>query len=638
MLENLNRTAPIAVDTETTGLVGFGDLIQLGHWPARPFAFSFTDSFGNDAYIRFPVNPYTREVLYREDLAAYYVLKDFFADPSFDKIFHNAQFDLRMLASVGLDVKGKVWDTLILAHVADSSRPTHALKPICKAMFDFDDGDLSDLKDSVKKGRSEGKKKGYCLAEDVEADYHLGDPDLCKKYAVGDTQRAMLLWKAYSPFLTNPQPLDSPFCRCREVVDLEHKLLPVVMEMTNRGCSLDDEKIAELAEYYSNHIEKYEAEKADLGYADLNPKSSQQKAEVFYEELGFEKEMRKRKKRGEKAKKTATTDKSALAKWAKNSPLAKCLLEISEAKHQLTSFIHPFSQNSIRTEGYPVLHTNFKTCGPITGRLSSSGPNLQNITSDSSAGKKSSVLFRARECFVPRSGHVWVLADYSQIEIWCTAFLSQDTAMMQALMTGQSLHDVTCMGVFGARPTDPDWDKKRKASKNLNFALQYGARGGQLAFMLGCDVKEANYLMSRYWDTYAGLAEYIKVLEKQYKKDGHVMDPFGRTYRVSEDRFTYKLVNYMSQGTAAGIIKRAMINLNNFFKTDFTDCHMLLQVHDELISECPLTSLCPELYNGYVKAMQGNFHEILGIPEPLKVEVSVAHTNWAEKEKICLGG
>jgi DNA polymerase-1 len=630
----------VAVDTETTGLSPYGSFEELGHFADRPFAFSFTHYDGKEFYVRFSVDPFTRRVDYDSDRSSYSMLRAFFADESIVKVFHNAQFDLNMLEFAGLTCKGPFYDTRILAHLADSSRHSFALKPLTKAIFDFPDDDLKVLKDSVKVARRKGKKLGWKLAEDVEADYHLGDPELCKKYALGDTQRTMQLFKFYEPLLTNEYSPEDPYFSYRALAEMEHALIPIVMEMSREGATLDMAKVAELENYYLSCMEKAKQARINAGYEDLNPKSPQQVIDVMYNQLGAAKQFKSRKdKKSGKRSKTLTVDKKVLAGLSNTIPLAQHLLEYSEAEKQLTGFIRPFKENSFNEKGNRVIHPGYNTVGPVTGRMSCKDPNLQNITSPDSAGKLTNIQFRVRECFAPPKDHIWLLSDYGQIEIYCTAYLSGDRVMIDALESGKKLHDITCVDVLKGVPGAPDWEAKRKKAKITNFLLQYRGGAGQLAQTLGIPYEEALGITRRYWETYAGLDDFYKRLEKEYKKNGFVKSLFGRPFRVLFEKDSYKLGNYVSQGTAAEIIKKAMIEVAKRLPYH-QGTKLILQVHDELIFKAPKRLVTEEgafdlmqLVQDIEGAMKGNFGEMLGMPGHLPVETSIAAKNWGEKVK-----
>lgn len=632
----------LVFDSETSGLDSWGTFEERGYHPDRPFAFAFLDLKRTPLYYRFDVDPFTRRVEYEKQPETYARLKKLFEAPGLELIGHNICFDVDMIRKAGFNFQGKMWDTKILAHIANSSRPNFKLKPLTQTMFNYPVEDQEDLQKSVVEARRKGKKLGWKLAnkdthgkEPVKADFWMGDPELCKKYAMGDVERTLRLWEAYSPLLTEPQPVWSPYIKYAEIAQREHDLLPIVMEMTAEGATIDMAKVDELEAYYTKCMETSTQGKVDEGFADLNAKSSKQVIDVMYTQLGATPVYRKRKnKKTGKSVKTLSVDKKVLASLSHNIPLAQHLLEYSEAQKQLTGFIRPFRARSFMQNGSRTIHTGYNTVGPITGRMSAGYPiNMQNITSPDSAGKLSNVEFRVREVFVPPPGFVWLLADYAQIEIYCTAYLSGDKAMIGALERGEKLHDVTCKNVLGGIPGSPDWETKRKKAKITNFLLQYMGTAPVLAQTLGISIDEADVIVAKYWETYHGLAEFYERLEKEYKTNGFVTNLFGRSYRVDLPRFAYKLGNYVSQGTAADIIKEAMIALHKFLEAKFQRSKLILQVHDELIQKTPVELLCPELVQGTIKCMQGNFGEMLGMPGSLPVEASVARINWSAKEK-----
>ncbi len=623
----------LVFDSETTGLNPWGTPEERGCFPDRPFAFAFMGLDGSQVYYAFDVDPFTRRVKYEEKPKEFAAIKRLFACPDLELIGHNTAFDLRMIKVAGLEFKGKFWDTRILAHVADSSRMTFALKPLTKAMFAYPDEDQKDLKDSVKKARRAGKKLGWKLAEDVEADYWMGDPELCKKYALGDVERTLKLYQAFEPLLTQKQDHWSPYVNYAAIVEMEHELIPIVAEMSDLGVALDMEKVNELDTYYRECIKKANETKAALGYPDLNPESPQQVIDVFYNQLKMAPKYRKRKAADGTKSLTKSADKRILDSWSSVSPLAKCLVELSEAQHQLSSFIMPFKENSTYESGFKVLHPSFNTCGPVTGRLSCSNPNLQNITSSTSPGRRSEVEFRARECFTPRSGCSWLLVDYSQVEIWVAAFLSKDPLMTSTLLAGGSVHDITCDKVFGHK-TDffSNRPMYRKMAKIVNFSMVYGSGPKALGELLGIDEGEAKDYWKGFWETYTGMSHYNEALKRAIRQDGNVKDVFGRPYFV-ETKFAYKALNYMVQGTAAGILKRAMLDAYKHLKATNPDVKMLLTIHDELVFEVPNKCLNTALVLGIERAMAGNFHTLLGMSTPFQVESSVARENWGGKEK-----
>jgi len=624
----------VAADTETTGLSYNGSVSDYGFYPAQPFAFSFTTYEGKNWYVSFQVDPFTRRVRYEKNMDGLLKLIQLFQDPRFTWIFHNANFDVSILNRINIKIAGKIIDSMILSHINNVSDPV-ALKPLCKKLFDYDDGDQKDLIASVTKARRKAKKLGWCIAtkdlgfgtEPNKADYWLGDPELCKLYAIGDTDRTMGLYWA----LEDRYNSDKEY---RSLVDMEHELMYVIRNMQDMGVKVDEEKIAYLEGYYTGLIKRFEKEKEALGFKDLNSRSSKQMQKVFYDILGCKKiyKRRKDKKSGE-TKETLTTDGAALNKWKDEIPLAKCLVEISAAEHELNSFILPFKNVSTRDNktGWKILRPNFRTVGVITGRISCSKPNLMNISSDDSAKKVSEeTAYRARECFIPREGYTYLFMDYSQIELRVAAYLSQDEVMMEALEEGGDIHTMTAEACFSSQ-ADYQEEKKhyRKSAKVVNFGILYGMGNRAVRDAAKCSFSEAESILYKYWNKYTGLAEYNSSLKEQIDYKGYVKNPFGRTYYMKPEQ-SYKALNYMVQGSSAEVMKRAMINVYRHIKN--LDAQLILTVHDEICIELSNKYLLKNFALRIKRLMQSDLHTYFNMPEPFGVEAAVTKSNWAEKK------
>jgi DNA polymerase-1 len=231
---------------------------------------------------------------------------------------------------------------------------------------------------------------------------------------------------------------------------------------------------------------------------------------------------------------------------------------------------------------------------------------------------------------------VWLLVDYSQVEIWVAAFLSKDPLMTQTLLAGESVHDLTCDKVFGHntdfasnRPT------YRKMAKIVNFSMLYGSGPKALSELLGIEEDEAKAYWKGFWETYTGMTRYNEALKGAVRLDGFVKDPFGRAYFI-DPKFAYKGLNYMVQGTAAGILKRAMLNADRWLKANCPEGKTLLTIHDELVFELPNKCLNDGVVLGIEQAMTADFHKLIGMPSPFQVESSVVKENWGKKDKFSL--
>ena len=626
-LEKLLQTKVLAVDCEATGLrTDRGD---------RPFLFSFTSYEGFDGFVRFTVNNFTREVIYDERLEEVRRL----LSRNITFVFHNALFDIRMLESIGIMVCGRVSDTLLLADSADNSRNSFGLKPLSLALFGDSVDDEKELHKSTAKGRREGKKLGYKLAEDLKADFHLADPELCAKYAVMDTRRTMKLYKYYQEILNTPEEelAYGPLKNFKKIVEFEQSLLRPVYDMNGRGIRVFPDKVEELKAYYGGIVDRNRKAIVDMGYPDFNPKSAKQKAEIFYDELGMDEVRRRRKSKDGTSTVTRSVDKKAVAQWRNDSPLAFSLVELAEADKQLDGFLTPIENLMTDEDGHKVIHPTFNICGAhATTRMSCSTPNLQNITTETSPNRISDIDFRLREVFGPRPGYKWLLADYAQIEVINTAYLSRDELMIGTLESGVSIHDVTCEKLFSHRPDYLDNKKKyRKLAKIATFAIFYGTGVKQLALQLSLTIEEAKEIWEKFWETYRGIARYSRMLEKLMKDNGYIEDMFGRVFRTPEQA-AYRAFNRMVQGTSAGMFKRGYKATVEALEASPVDAQVVLCIHDELVIEFKDGVDYNYLGNLVKGCMQQDFHLKLKKPTPLDVSLSIADENWNKKRDLVI--
>ena len=484
--------------------------------------------------------------------------------------------------------------------------------------------DETELKNSVIRARKIAKAKGYPTSKDVEGDYALGDKALCQKYAVGDTQRVMQLYNFCDKHFTDKH---------WELFNMEMELMNVLLSMENFGVKIDKERVEEIKVYYNDIVVKAEETKALLGYADLNTRSPKQMKEVFYDKLGASPEYKRSKdSKGNRTKKL-TTDKNALKKWAVDFPLAASIVDIKTSQHELSSFIEPMDKLSA-SDGR--VHPNYNQAATITGRLSCSAPNLQNISNVKEA-VKGRVKLRARELFVPEKDHVLYFPDYSQIEVWVSAYLSQDPVMCGALAGGLDMHGSFNDKFFGERPDYVDKKESyRKQVKIGTFTTIYGGGVDAIVDALGCPKTVAADFLAYFRERYCVLHQYGKLLESVANEHGWVENPFGRIY-LNRGDVAYKMLNYMVQGSAAEVMKRALINVYNLTQLpEWEGAKLLLTIHDELCIEVPNRLHSKKFMREVIKAMQGDFHTYFGMPRPFDVSMAWTPTRWSEKQEIDL--
>lgn len=617
----------VAFDTETTGLNPYGDKKTLGFYPCRPFFFSFCDTEGNTAYIRLPINPFTREVYYPN--TAILTLKKILEDETIIKIGHNLSFDIRMSEFCGIKTYGKIFDTLILTHILTGGKlRKYGLKQIGEDLLDISSQDEKDLEESTKKNRRQAKKYGWKIAtpethgkNHIKADYWLAEKDICRKYAVKDAERTMLLFLGMYREIKNNKKL-------LNLYRTEMKLFYAVKHMEDLGVKVNENVLNELDSFYTGLTEKYLKIIKKETNKEFNPNSDPQLRKAFFEERNYEPIILT-----EKGLPSSNADSLVYLKNRYQDKLAEAIIEYRSSKHMMTGFITPYKKFLTKQNEDLVIHPNFIQVGPITGRFACSDPNLMQTASDSSGKKISSVELRIRELFIPRKGCIFYLPDYSQIEVWIFSLLSGDNSLIEPLLQGRDFHAAISEQVWGEEK-DFKENKQyyRKRAKLLMFCRLYGGGAKQVAKLIGCSVNEAYSFIEDYNNRLPGVPRFMNKISDYVAVNGKLVNPFGRQYFLDAD-YAYKGVNYLVQGTAADILKRAMIRIHTLFKTKWTGCNMLLTLHDELMLEIPKKYHSNELMRDIVNAMQTDY-EIIGSPIPLPVSMKITKTSWAECKEI----
>lgn len=676
------RGRTIFLDSEGTGLNGHGTWRNVRYnfgtekkpdWEdrrvmaARPFAYSFCDRDGNTDYIRWRVNPMTREVDMDKRADAVARLLD---DPTITIVGHNIRHDVRASEQAGFRVRARVLDTQILAHTMTAGDElTYALKPLTKKYTELDDLDEKALAKSTHQGRRLAKKKRWAFATEAlggrdpwKADYWLADHALCKDYAVYDAVRCALLhglW--YDDCMKD--------ALTRSVLQREHKLFWVLKKMEDRGTRVHPEIVNnKLTPFY----EDYKQEQVKIAEANggkgLNYGSTPQMSKAFYDTRGHLPEYTgtyneklgrfNYSLNGEQLLKMANgysldafdmpddlVPKAKVLGWRYHKktdvyerppdPLAKAVLEFKAAHQTISSFLDVYKRHWVReSRGVWVLHPNYRQTGTVTGRLSCSDPNLMQVASATTGRRKADIQSRPREAFGPRPGHVWYLPDYSQIEVWLFAFMSGEKRMQRQLLAGRDYHGGIAKQVFGAREDFAEHaEYYRKCAKLIMFAKLYGGGLDKLASLLKMSKVMAAEFIEDYERRLPGVKRFMDEMIELAETEGEIVNAYGRRYRF-EPRFAYRAVNYMIQGTAADVMKNALINVNTELENNWDDApRLLLTIHDEVIVEVPEEYHSVELMQAVIRAMQQD-QKLLGLPVPLPVEMKLATTFWHEAKKV----
>ncbi|MDR3090275.1 MAG: DNA polymerase I [Desulfobulbaceae bacterium] len=470
------------------------------------------------------------------------------------KIGHNLKFDYTVLASAWhIKLAQPLFDTMIAAHLLEIGG--RSLK-------------LDDLTASL----------GFRLTSFAEVTRNDGRPDAfvhtsldaARDYACEDVFAAWRLYLDYAPQLAN-SGLD------RLMRDVEMPLVPVLAAMEMRGIRVDAAHLALLTGEFHGKLRLLQEEIHRLAGREINIMSPKQLGEILFEELKLP--------HGKKTKTGYSTDVSVLEKLAVYHPLPGKILEYRTVSKLLATYVEKLADS--RDPKTSRVHTSFNQAVTATGRLSSTNPNLQNIPIRSEEGN------RIRRAFVPEPGMIFLAADYSQIDLRVLAHYSKDAALCRAFAQGEDIHSRTAVEIFGVAPLMVSGDMRRVA-KSINFGIVYGMSSFGLANQLNIGRKEAQKFIDRYFQHYQGVERFMREIVEQARRDGFATTLFGRRRRLPDINSKNKnvrefaertAINTPIQGTAAEIIKVAMIKVEHELAARAIPARLLLQIHDELVFE-----------------------------------------------------
>ena len=668
------RSNRIAFDTEGTGLIPYGPPEYWGYYPARPFAFAFCDGEGNTNYFRWQVETGTRRVIPGTP-AEQAILHRIATDSRLQLIGHNIAYDLRMLEAMGYTITNQnVDDTMVLAHVVTAGDElSYALKPLCKKYLAFPDDDEKELEHAVADARREARAKGWLIAggkkevergervvfagnKPVKADYWLAPPEMCQRYAVGDVERAMMLYLLMVPELDRDP-------RIRATYEREMQLFWVLRKMEKRGTRVYPDWTEHLVVWYTQYMAKMRKMADANGGAGMNFMSPKQLTHKFYTELGYAPMYT------EKGNMTLGKDKLAeLGATDEDTgefkdPLAKAVLEWRAAKQSIKSFLNIYAKfwyptsypgrtgNAVScpdgkwdgSKGVWILHPNYNQTGAVTGRMTCSDPNLQQVASATTGLRKADIPARPRECFGPRPGCLWYLPDYSQIEVWLFAFMSGEANMQELLLSGYDFHQGVADKSFVRKP-DYEQRKKyyRKLAKLIMFGKLYGGgvgteqRPGRMTKLLQMPFREAKAFIDSFEEQFSSVVKFMRRMTDEATRHGEAWNLYGRRYKL-EREWAYKVVNYLIQGSAADLLKVATMRVD--WMLDHRWSHpqlgLLNTIHDEMMIEVPFELHSMRLMQDIVWVMQMD-SEHCGIPVPLPVGMKVAWKRWSHTVDVKL--
>ena len=571
-----------ALDTETTSLDSFD---------ARIVGVSLAVTPGEACYIPLAhTAPGVADQLPRDEALA--KLKPWLEAPGHKKVLQNAKYDQHIFANHGIALAGIAHDTMLQSYVIESDKG-HDLGQLCTRHLGLATIAYEDL----------------CGKGAKQITFDQVDIERAATYAAEDSDVTLRVHNVLHPQFASEPGLS------RIYHEIEMPARQVIWQIERNGILIDSAVLARQSHEMGQKIMALEAQAYELAGQPFNLASPKQLAEIMFEKLGLP--VKKKTPSG-----GPSTDEEVLSELALDYPLPKLLLEhrsLSKLKGTYTDKLPRMVNQSTGR-----VHTHFSQAAVVTGRLASSDPNLQNIPVRSEEGRK------IRTAFIAPPGSSIVSADYSQIELRIMAHLSGDERLLDAFAHGEDVHRATAGEIFGVTPLEVGPDQRRVA-KSINFGLIYGMSAFGLARQLGLERSAAQTYIERYFNRYPGVALYMEEAREMARQKGYVETAFGRRLWFPEIRSSNgnrrqgaerAAINAPMQGTAADLIKLAMIAVQNWLEKSALKSRIVLQVHDELVLEVPDEELS-EIRSQLPRLMG----QVAELKVPLVVEVGVG-PNW----------
>jgi DNA polymerase-1 len=586
VLSLIQNAEVVAFDTETTGL----DIVN-----SYPIGVSFSIKSSEGYYI--PLHDEHLEGVSKEEAIS--LVKTFFETSKAKKVAHNTKFDIQMLWNIGIDSVGPFEDTMLQAFVLNSSRMKFGIDSLCEEYLGLTKIPTTDLL---------GKKKDGKTMLDVEL-------PVLSEYACEDVDCCFRLYEMFTPMIIHK--------KLTEVYnDIECPLIPVLAKMERRGIFVDSNDLKEISEKLGVIAERLKKEVHEIAGQEFNLNSTQQLREIIFEKLKIHDELGIT--RIKKTKSGFSTDQSVLEKLSEHR-LPAAILEYRTVAKLKNTYVDALPELVNPKSGR--IHTCFHQTGAATGRLSSSGPNLQNIPIRSTMGKEIRKAFKAEE-----GDHIIISADYSQIELRILAHVSSDQALIDAFKSGLDIHKATAATMFH-KETDEVSSNDRSNAKAINYGIMYGMGPRRLSQTTGASMKEAKEFIEAYFSGFPNIKNYLQdtvefAREHEYSKTitgrrrpiNGLDDSNGMVKSAAENASK----NSPIQGSAADLIKVAMVKLDKLLEESGLSCKMLLQVHDELVFECPKDEI-----DKVIPLIKSTMEEAMDLNVPIEVDIGSGH-NWLE--------
>ena len=602
------RQGYLAVDTETSSLnaaaaelVGISMALAPGRACYVPLRHGVgtVESDGQAGLALEAVVERPKQIDFADAIA---VLKPLFEDEAVLKIGHNLKYDSHVLMrrhNGGISL-GPVDDTMCLSYVLDAGKVGgHSMDYLAGHWLDHDTIKYEDV-------CGKGAKK---------VPFGSISPEAALDYAAEDADITLRLWQMFRPRLA-AEGVSSVYER------LERPLIPVLASMENAGITVNPSILARMSNDFATRMEMLNREIVELAGEEFNVGSPKQLGEILFDKMGLE--------GGKKAKTGAYSTSADILETlaAEGVEIAAKVLDWRQLSKLKSTYADALVESILPETGR--VHTSFSMVGASTGRLSSSDPNVQNIPIRTAEGRQ------IRTAFVAAEGKKLISADYSQIELRLVAHVAGEESMIEAFRAGVDIHARTASEVFGVPLDDMDSETRRRA-KAINFGIIYGISGFGLARQLGIRQAEARDYIAAYFENFPGIRDYMDRIKLEAREVGHVETLFGRRIHIggiaasnpAQRGFAERqAINAPIQGSAADIIKRAMVRLPSALADAGLDARMLLQVHDELIFEAD-AGVAEDAVAVIRHVMEGAAAPVLDLAVPLVAEAGIADS-WAE--------
>ncbi|MCU1724720.1 DNA polymerase I [Pseudomonas sp. 5P_5.1_Bac1] len=593
-LQKLKDAPLFAFDTETTGidahqaqLVGVSFAVKAHEAAYIPLTHSYPDA---------PVQLDRSQVLR--------ALKPLLEDPAKLKVGQHAKFDMNILANCaiegdqanGIEVRGVAFDTMLESYVLNSTAIRHDMDSLAKKYLEHTTITFQGIA---------GKGAKQLTFDQIPL-------EKAGPYAAEDADVTLRLHQALFPQLQAIPSLASV------LTDIEMPLVPVLARIERQGALVDAELLKIQSQELGDKMAELEREAIELAGEEFNLGSPRQLGAILYDKFGLP--VLKKTAKGQPSTAEEVLDELA----EEGYPLPKVLMQYRSLSKLKSTYTDRLPEQINPRTGR--IHTSYGQAVAATGRLSSSDPNLQNIPVRTAEGR------RIRQAFVAPKGYKLLAADYSQIELRIMAHLSRDEGLMNAFRNGLDVHTATAAEVFNV-PLEAVTSDQRRSAKAINFGLIYGMGAKKLGKDIGVETKQAKAYIDAYFARYPGVREYMESTRKQAAEQGYVETLFGRRLylpainssrpqeRAGAERTA---INAPMQGTAADIIKRAMVAVDNWLQNSGLDARVILQVHDELVLE-----LREDLVEQVREEIRPHMSGAAQLDVPLLVDVGIG-ANWDE--------